>query len=142
MSAFSELVILPRREIEPSLYVQTAELILEIGNYKHTRDVDQVMDEMSARTTLVALDETQRVVGTSALRNTPCMTLLEDVISHPDHRGDGIGIGVVKAAEDLARNLGVAVMYLAPSKQALGFYTSRHLKYQPFGDHFLRKFLI
>jgi N-acetylglutamate synthase-like GNAT family acetyltransferase len=138
MTAYSELVVLPRREVNPTLYIQTAELILEIGTYKETKSIDQVIAEMSQRTTLVALDEDRSVVGTSALHQTPSVTLLEDVIS--SRKGEGIGRGVVEAAEDLARRRGIVELFLSPSKQAVGFYT--RLKYESFGEYFMSKVLL
>lgn len=140
MAVHLELVELPHPKADTDLYSQAAELILEIGNYKHTRDVQQILGEMAGRTTVVALDGYEQVIGTSGVRIiTPGLALLEDVVSDPRKTRLGVGRRVVEAAEDVARRQGTVELNLASTLLAVPFY--KDLSYQQLGERFFRKFL-
>jgi GNAT superfamily N-acetyltransferase len=140
MAVNLRLVELPHPIADPDLSSQAAELILEIGNYKKTRDVPQILGEMAGRTTIVALDGYEQVIGTSGVRIiTPGLALLEDVVSDPRKTRLGIGRQVVEAAEDVASRQGVVELNLASTQLAIPFYAA--LSYQQLSDRFFRKFL-
>ncbi len=135
-----DLVELPRPEANLDLSRQAAELILEIGNYKATRDIGMVLDEMVSRTTVVALDGYEQVIGTAGLRIVAAgLGTLEDVVSDPRKRGLGIGRKVVGAVEDLALREGVLQLNLGSSLSAMSFYS--HLGYEKLGERTFRKYL-
>ncbi|MDL2363631.1 MAG: GNAT family N-acetyltransferase [Patescibacteria group bacterium] len=135
-----EIVRFDRPEHEPELSVQAARLVLEIGNYKKTRDVETVLWHMEGRTTLVAVDDNRQVVGTAALKRVnSTLGVLDDVVSDPSMRGDGIGRKVVKTAEEVALSEGILELNLASSLTAASFY--KHLGYTQLGERFFRKYL-
>lgn len=140
MSAYVNLVELQYPAADLTIAFQTAELILEIGNYKTTRDVPMVLGEMAGRTTVAALDGYEQVVGTAGLRIVePSLATIEDVVSAPRKRGSGIGRIVVEAVEEVALRQGVIELNLESSLLAAPFY--KHLDYDQLNKRFFRKFL-
>ena len=135
-----ELIEIPHPRADLDLARQSAELILEIGNYKESRDVDMILEAMAARTTVAAVDGYDQVVGTAGVRCLrPGVGMLEDVVSDPNKRGEGIGRKVVEAAETTALSKGILELELASSFTAIPFY--EHLGYQRLGERLFRKFL-
>ncbi len=137
---FVEVVQFDRPDEEPELSLQAARLILEIGNYKHTRDPEMILEGMIGRTTVAALDGYSQVIGTAGLRAVnPGLGMLEDVVSDPVKRGLGIGRKVVEAAESIALGQGITELNLTSSLLAVPFY--RRLGYGQLGERLFRKFL-
>ncbi len=137
-----DIVEIGHPEAAPDICLQAAALILEIGNYKQTRDVDMILGGMAGRTTVAALDGYEQVVGTAGLlrvRNNPVLGVLEDVVADPRKRGQGIGRKVVEAVEAIAVRHGILELNFASSAEAVPFYN--HLGYTQLGERTFRKFL-
>jgi len=95
---------------------------------------------MVGRTTVLALDGYEQVVGVAGLQiERPGLATLEDVVSDPRKRGLGIGRKVVEAAEDLGCRKGVRELTVASTPMGIPFYI--HLKYERLGERIFRKFL-
>lgn len=136
-----DLVELRRPDARLDLALPAAELILGIGQYRATQTIDSIMGEMRDRTTIVAVedDEVIATAGLSVVR--PGVGSVEDVITDPDWRGEGIGRLVVGAVEDLAERKRIAELQLTSSLLAMPFY--EHLGYEQLDQdgHTYRKFL-
>lgn len=134
-----DLIELQRPEARLDLALPTAELILNIGMYRETQTLGSIMRAMEDRTTVIALDDDQ-VVGTAGLSiDKAGLGSVEDVISDPERRGDGIGRKVVEAVERLAVREKLLELSLSSSLLAMTFY--EHLGYQDYGDGVYRKSL-
>lgn len=140
MTQHIEVVKFDHPTEEPDLSLQTAQLVLEIGNYKQTRDVEMILGNMASRTTVAAVDGYGQVVGTAGLKRIHCgLGVLDDVVSDPRKRGLGIGKKVVMTAEQLAFDEGILELNLASSLTAISFY--KHIGYTQLGERMFRKFL-
>lgn len=123
-----DLVELRRPDARLDLALPAAELILGIGHYRDTQTIDSIVSDMRGRTTIVAVEDDE-VIGTAGLSVVcPGLGSVEDVITDPDWRGEGIGRLVVEAVEDLARRKSIDELQLTPSFLAVSFY--EHLGYE------------
>ena len=142
MMVVAELIVIRHPEEYPDVSSQAAQLILEIGTYKKTKDVDMILGYMAQRTTVAALDSHEQVIGTAGLvriEANPSLGVLDDVIVDPQKRGLGLGRKVVEAIEDIASREGVLELYAGSSRAAVPFYA--HLGYKQLSELILRKFL-
>ncbi len=127
-------------ETVPELSRQAAELVLEIGNYKRTRGIDKILENMVDRTTVVAIDGSEQVIGTAGLRIVRAhIGMLEDVVSEPRRRRSGVGSSVVQAVENIARWQGISELVLASTREGVPFY--KHLGYTQLAVRIFQKYL-
>lgn len=140
MAVIADVVEINHPEANPDLSHQAAQLILEIGIYRHTRDVETVLGLMAGRTTVVALDGYEQVIGTAGLRRVDAdVGMIQDVVADPRKRGLGIGRRVVEAVEDVAYKQGILELGLESSLTAVPFY--QRLGYSQLDERMFRKFL-
>jgi GNAT superfamily N-acetyltransferase len=87
-------------------------------------DVQLVLKAISGRTTIVAQNDTGRVLATGALkRKGHDRGLIEDVATASEHRRMGLGSGIIRVIEQIAKQRGLTQLAVYPTLSSEGFYT-------------------
>ena len=79
--------------------------------------------EAEEEETILAIDREQSWIACLHLRPTMGETIkLRQMCVHPDYQGQGLGESLVKAAEEVTRELGFSEIILHARETAVGFY--------------------
>lgn len=127
MNNLLTLAEIPRPSQDPTLAKEAAKLILiELANQPtpDPEDTLHLLHDMDNRVTVVAQDN-ERVLSAGGLRiSDDGEAFIVDVATDHDYRGQGLGAGVIRTLEGIARDKGVQTLQVHPTIEAEHFYES------------------
>lgn len=122
-ATFAEI---PRPNEDPSLAEKTARLILsDLAGQSEPdpEDLRMVLEHMNDRTTVVAMDHDGNVLAAGGLKLEGTKdALIEEVATAAQERGRGLGRGVIRTLEGIAREKGIKTLHVYPTITSEGFY--------------------